>query len=320
MAIAGGGTAVSPWRSNPKLRAVAAAAAVAFSIGAAGVVRWLFRWYARYVMLQRRRKARLESATGHGGASSKIIHCVFGCTPELDMNVQARLGAEDLAKRMNFNYPGIEVALKGYGSKAHPSKPAFLSAIGKPDMSCGFSHVFFCVADDTTALKIFLHSNLHKHEWGALLGPHVRPPFVIEMDTELAIDVDPQGKEDPILQIVFLTFLPHVTDDSDLYLSFEETVAAFNKFHGISASLRGAGSATLVKEDLREELVWSDGTQGMTHTLLIAADSPEALKVLHASQEYASWLQLESPHLHHREFPPAAIIMYCPVAMTANSR
>jgi len=139
----------------------------------------------------------------------------------------------------------------------------------------------------------------------------------IVIDTELGVDFAPEGKPDPIVQIVMLRFQPHVTEDSEIYSQFLEVVSAFKAQPNVNASLRPAGYMHHTKEQLLSAVQWPDKTQSITHVLTVTADSPAALRDLQAAPVYGKWLQTEMPHLM-QDGHPAAMIFYTPMTLTAS--
>merc|ERR1712150_258233 len=131
---------------------------------------------------------------------------------------------------------------------------------------------------------------------------------LLELDTELLVDLNPKGKEDPVLQIVMLRFKKDVTEDSDTYKSFEAQIRRIDEVPGISAFLTISGHSKYIHEDLREDLQNGDASQGFTHMFLVAADSPQKLKELHANKVYTDWIALETPHFDTNSLWPPAVI------------
>eukprot|EP00415_Alexandrium_ostenfeldii_P002251 UN2251 len=185
------------------------------------------------------------------------------------------------------------------------NKQEIQAFLGKPDASLGMTHCLFVVADDTTALKLLLHSNLHKGEYYATGGPYFRG--CIEISSDLAIDFNPEGKEDPFMMLALLRFKEEVTDDSEVFKTFLKCIAEFNKFPGISASLRPAGPPPMIKEDLLSELQWNDMSFFWTPLLTVAAEFPQPLKDFQSNECYGKWLMTELPYLKQEGMPPAAI-------------
>lgn len=317
MLAAGGAmtTALSKTRTFPLL----AALALVISVGAAVAWKYLQQFLERKRALDKRRKARLsllEFLGKKGSSPPKIQRLVAYSLPDLQNKSEPRVRLGNIVEKMNAALPCCSASFCNLGS-GKMEKQALLSFLGKPDMSAQMTHCLYVVGDDATALKLLLHCNLHKGEYYAVGGPFFRG--AIEMDIDFALNLEPEGKEDPILMAAFLRFKADVTDDSEVFKQFLKAVEAFNGFPGIQAALRPAGHNTMLKEELIAELQWNDSTRGMTHCLMVAAESPQKLKDLQSSEEYGKWLMMEMPHLSQEPggMPPAAIF-YFPMTVTAK--
>jgi len=141
-------------------------------------------------------------------------------------------------------------------------------------------------------------------------------PGTFTIFSELRVRLAPDGKEDPVLQLVLLRFQEHVTEESEIYAQFCEAVAAMDSSsQAASASLNSLGHGVHGKEDFLKELGAPDGSCGVTHVLTIAADSPAAVKELMSSTAYKAWLKLELPHLM-KDGAPAALSFFTPLKVS----
>lgn len=288
-----------------------AAIAAALSIGGALALRFLLKYLKKVGETNKRRKARqaLLAARPKDAPAPKVQHVVMYALPDLKDGSEPRNRLGGIVEKMNTAFPCVTAAFANYGSGSM-GKQALLGFLGKPDMSLFMTHCMVITADDPMALKLMLHSNLHKGEYYATGGPFCRG--ILEMVVDLGIDLDPTGKEDPMLEIVFLRFKPEVTDDSEIYQTFLKAVAEFNKSPGVAACLRPAGYHGMIKEDLLGEIQWSADSFIGTHCLTVAADSPQQLKDLMNSEAYGNWLKTEMPYLVQDGIPPA-VIFFAPL-------
>jgi len=280
-------------------------------------LRFLLQYLKKTAALKKLREARaaLLNTLPKKATPSKILHVVLYALPDLQPGSEPRTRLDSILERANAAYPCISASLNNYGSKKM-DKSAFLAFLGKPDMSLGMSHALVMTADDTTSLKIFLHSNLHKGEYYATGAPFFRG--CTEITTDLAVDLNPEGKEDPILQLVLIRFKDEVTDDSEVFQTLVKAVDQFNQVPGIGAALRPTGHSTLIKQDLISELAWNDSSAHMSHLLTVVADSPQHLKDLQESECYGKWLMTEMPQLKQAPGLFPAIIFYAPLKVTAQ--
>lgn len=245
----------------------------------------------------------------------RVQHTLLLSLPELREDSEDRRRFDEVLHKMN-TLPGIKASFHRYGTRAL-AKEALLQELGKPDLSLGMTHCLLIVADDLHALRRYLHGSVQTQELSPLLSKHIRGVFVT--DSELAVDLAPGGREDPLLQVALLRFQPHVTRESQVYRDLQEAVAEFGNSKGVRASLRHMGHGGLSKDQLVRELQWADRTNGITHCLTIAADSLADLKALVDAEVYSRWLQMEVPHLRD-DGQPAALVFHAPLELAAAAR
>jgi len=249
----------------------------------------------------------------------KVQHVVLLKMPGVreDSDVRAAFGkvCEDIKA-----LPGVGGAsFHAFGSLTL-DKRGLLAELGKPDISLGFTHCLLMVTDDLAALKDYLHGPVQTEQLRPLIGSSLGGdhPVVAVTDLEVGFDFVHEGKADPILEIVLLRFQVHVTPASKVYESFQQAVQNFSKSRpGIQASLRLLGHGDLTKDELIQEIDWQDRANDTTHVLTVAADSVVDLKELMASDEYAAWIQTESPHLVN-DGKPSAVVFFVPLQFTTT--
>mmetsp|Transcript_28756 Transcript_28756/g.66997 ORF Transcript_28756/g.66997 Transcript_28756/m.66997 type:complete len:308 (+) Transcript_28756:84-1007(+) len=301
--------------SRSRILPILAALAAVLALGAGAAWKFFLKQYLeRWNELKKRRKARAALVAATGKDKAKVQHMVLYFLAGLADNSDARKRLDSLMDKANKIFPGNTSQFANFGSKSM-DKQALLSFLGKPDMSLSMSHCLFMGCEDPAGLKLFLHSSLHKQEWYSTGGPFFKG--CIELMTDVGMDLSTEGKEDPILELVFLKFQEHVTDDSDTYGAFLKAVAEFNKCSGISACLRPAGNGLLLKEDLLKEVEWQDSSQGFTHCLTVLAESPQHLKDLMQGEAYGRWMMTEMPHLKQDGVPPA-VIFFLPLKVSVK--
>lgn len=113
----------------------------------------------------------------------QILHPVLFKFPSIEGEVPVEL--ERVVDRFN-TLPGIAAGFRPHGA-TNLSKAQLLQALNWPDKTMEYTHCLFVLAENTTALKGYLHSEFHIKDWMAAVKPYAKGLLVF--DTKL--DVKP---------------------------------------------------------------------------------------------------------------------------------
>lgn len=229
---------------------------------------------------------------------AKIQHSVFFCLPDLVLGSDDEIKLTEIAAKFN-SIDGVCAQFTRHGSKIM-QKEEFLAAAEWPDRSVGFTHCLLAIMDDLGCLKAYLHSDLHKKEWVAVVGPYVKG--IVVFDSDLAVPL--VAKEETIIH-TGLFKMPELEDGGESHKAMLQVIDQFNEIAGIEASFKRCGTAALCKDEMLAEVSWPDKTGGFTHLLCVIADDLPALKRYLHGDAHKEWVQVARPNM--KGDPPSMI-------------
>jgi hypothetical protein len=232
----------------------------------------------------------------------KIQHTVFFKFPDLEHEGEDYKKLQSIVKDGFCSIPGISASFARHGSLTM-DKEAFLAHVDWPDRSGGFTHWLAVIGDTLDSMKAYLHSEFHKKDWMAAVGPYVKG--IVVFDSELAVPL--RARAETIMHSGLFKLQDSVTDDSEVMKQLQAVVKDFNKLPGIKASFRRHGTAALNKEACLKVLDWPDKTDGFTHYLCVVCDSPAALKTYLHGEAHKAWVPVIRPNFVPDAAPPSLI-------------
>lgn len=111
-----------------------------------------------------------------------IQHPVLFKLPDVAGTVPPEL--DDIITKFN-TLPGITAGFRPYGATGL-DKEALMAEVDWPDKSDGYTHCLWVLAEDSRALKTYLHSDYHKKEWIPAVGKYFKG--ILVFDTILFTD------------------------------------------------------------------------------------------------------------------------------------
>jgi hypothetical protein len=120
------------------------------------------------------------------GASATIIHTVLFKLPDIEGVVPAEFG--EVVGKFN-ELPGIAAQFHPYGVGVEDleSKDEFMEKVDWPDKTGDYTHCLVVLANSTSALKEYLHSDEHLNLWMEAVKPYSKG--IIVFDTVLEPDM-----------------------------------------------------------------------------------------------------------------------------------
>lgn len=218
----------------------------------------------------------------------KILHTVYFKFRDSDSSFESQL--QEMLETGFNSLPGIKASIAPHGGHSGVGKTELLNLLEWPDKTYGYTHCELLVADDTAALKAYLHSDAHLKVWIPAIKESLESILVFDNPLLLPHPFSVPTPSNAILHTVFFK-LPKI-DASKTAALARLCNEQFNALPGITATFAVHGDhGGVEKAMLLNELDWADKTQGFTHCELLIADDVTALKAyLHSDAHLKVWI------------------------------